>query len=150
MTHKTLLPLLLGLVMSLGIARAEQKVDFNDQYELHYIVINSTDVTPDIAAEYDLKRSGTLGLLNLSVLKKQPNGVAIPVDADVAVRVRNLLGQEKSLPMRKVEEENAIYHLGQPRFDDREMLWFDVTVRIPGEPEFEYSFSDEMWEESDQ
>jgi hypothetical protein len=128
-------------------AQADQKVTFNG-YELHYIVINSTMLTPEIAGQYGLVRSGRQALLNLSVLKQRRNDVAVPVpDSTVVVRVRNLLGQSNRLPMRVVEEQNARYHLGSVSFDDREVLWFDIVVSIPGERDFSFSFSQELWEE---
>lgn len=148
MTLQRAATLVLSLMMTIGLAQAEQKVDFNG-HELHYIVINSTDLSPEIARQYNLQRSGQLALLNLSVLKQQPDGVATPVEADVTVRTRNLIGQSQPVELSVVREQNAIYHLGQVRITDREMLWFDVTVDLPGEPEFEYSFSQEMWEEDE-
>jgi len=138
--------LLLGLAMTLGLAHAEQKVEFRG-HELHYIVLNSTNLSPEIASQYGLQRSGRMALVNLSVLKQQPDGVATPVEADVSVQVRNLIGQAQDVELEVVREQNAIYHLGQVRIDDREMLWFDVTVDLPDKPIFEYSFSQEMWEE---
>jgi hypothetical protein len=105
-------------------------------------------LTPEIAGQYGLVRSGRQALLNLSVLKQRRNDVAVPVpDSTVVVRVRNLLGQSNRLPMRVVEEQNARYHLGSVSFDDREVLWFDIVVSIPGERDFSFSFSQELWEE---
>ncbi|WP_157954379.1 DUF4426 domain-containing protein [Saccharospirillum mangrovi] len=138
--------LLFGLLGSIS-AQAEQKVVFNGDYELHYIVFNSTMLQPDIARQYNLTRGGRNAILNLSVLQQQPNGVATPVEAEVRVRVRDLLGQVRQLPLDVVREQNAIYHLGNVKILDREMLWFDIEVEIPGERDFDFSFSKEMWEE---
>lgn len=137
----------LGLMLLFSTAQADQKVTFNG-YELHYIALNSTMLTPEIAGQYGLARSGQQALLNLSVLKQRRNDVAVPVpNAEVTVRVRNLLGQSNRLDMRVIEEQNARYFIGSVPFDDREVLWFDIVVSIPGERDFEYSFSQELWEE---
>lgn len=137
----------LGLMLLFSAAQADQKVTFNG-YELHYIAFNSTMLTPEIAGQYGLTRSGQRALLNLSVLEQRRNDVALPVpDAEVSVRVRNLLGQSNRLEMRVIEEQNARYFIGSVPFDDREVLWFDIVVSIPGERDFEYSFSQELWEE---
>lgn len=137
----------LGLMLLFSSAQADQKVTFNG-YELHYIALNSTMLTPDIAGQYGLVRSGKQALLNLSVLQQRRNDVAVPVpNAEVTVRVRNLLGQSNRLDMRVIEEQNARYFIGSVRFDDREVLWFDIVVSIPGERDFEFSFSQELWEE---
>ena len=137
----------LGLILLFSTAQADQKVTFNG-YELHYIALNSTMLTPEIAGQYGLARSGQQALLNLSVLKQRRNDVAVPVpNAEVTVRVRNLLGQSNRLDMRVIEEQNARYFIGSVPFDDREVLWFDIVVSIPGERDFEFSFSQELWEE---
>ncbi len=137
----------LGLMLLFSTAQADQKVTFNG-YELHYIALNSTMLTPEIAGQYGLVRSGQQALLNLSVLEQRRNDVAVPVpNAEVTVRVRNLLGQSNRLDMRVIEEQNARYFIGTVPFDDREVLWFDIVVSIPGERDFEFSFSQELWEE---
>lgn len=137
----------LGLMLLFSTAQADQKVTFNG-YELHYIAFNSTMLTPEIAGQYGLVRSGERALLNLSVLEQRRNDVSVPVpNAEVSVRVRNLLGQSNRLDMRLIEEQNARYFIGSVSFDDREVLWFDIVVSIPGERDFEFSFSQELWEE---
>lgn len=137
----------LALMLLFSTAQADQKVTFNG-YELHYIALNSTMLTPEIAGQYGLVRSGQQALLNLSVLEQRRNDVAVPVpNAEVTVRVRNLLGQSNRLDMRVIEEQNARYFIGTVPFDDREVLWFDIVVSIPGERDFEFSFSQELWEE---
>jgi len=139
--------LLLSLFLTIGTAQAVQKVTF-DGYELHFIVLNSTVLSPQIASQYGLVRSGQRALLNLAVLRQRQNDVAAPVpNAEVSVRVRNLLGQTNRLEMQLIEEQNARYHIGTFRFTDREVLWFDIVVSLPGEPDFEFSFSQELWEE---
>jgi len=128
-------------------AQAEQKVVFNGDYELHYIVFNSTMLQPEIARQYNLPRAGRSAVVNLSVLQQQDNGVATPVEATVSLSVRDLLGQQRDIELDVVREQGAIYHLGIVRLLDREMLWFDINVEIPGERDYEFSFSKEMWEE---
>lgn len=142
--HGILLLALLGLN---GAVQAEQSVEFQG-HVLHYIVFNSTMLSPEIAGQYGIPRSGRRAVLNLSVLEQQDNGVDTPVEAEVSVQVRNLLGQARPLELDVIREQNAIYHIGSVEFDDRETLWFDVSVQLPGQPVFEYSFSQELWEES--
>lgn len=137
-----------GLLSLLSLnTLAEQKVVFNGDYELHFIVFNSTLLQADIARQYNLPRSGRQAIVNISVLQQQDDGVATPVEATVTVRTRDLLGQARPLPIQVVQEQNARYHLSSLKLLDREMLWFDISVSIPGERDFEYSFSQEMWEE---
>lgn len=96
MIRSTLFIVLFGL-LSLS-AQAEQKVVFNGDYELHYIVFNSTMLQPDIARQYNLPRAGRSAIVNLSVLQQQDDGVATPVEATVSLSVRDLLGQQRTIP----------------------------------------------------
>lgn len=146
MKHASITTLIVGLALLFGSAIAEQKVEFRG-HELHYIVFNSTQLTPEIASRYGLPRSGRQAILNLAVLKQQPNGIGKPVEAEVTVRVRNLLGQSNPLPLQTIREQQSVYHIGSLGFDDREVLWFDITVELPGQPVFNHQFSQELWEE---
>lgn len=128
------------------IAQAEQKVDFGN-YELHYIVFNSTVLQPDIAARHGISRSAQLAVVNLSVLEKQPDGVAMPIEASVQLQTRNLLGQTNPVELRIIREQPAIYHLGTLRFSHRDVLRFDVTVEIEGQRPFNTTFTQELWRE---
>lgn len=126
------------------LAQAEQKVDFGN-YEMHYIVFNSSMLQPDIASTYGINRSGQVAVVNLSVLEKQPDGVATPIEAKVSLQTRNLLGQINPIELRIIREQNAIYHLGTLRFTHRDVLRFDVTVEIEGERPFNTTFTQELW-----
>lgn len=134
------------LACAVLLAQAEQKVDFGN-YELHYIVFNSTMLQPDIASTYGITRSGQVAVVNLSVLEKQPDGVAIPIEAQVSLQTRNLLGQTNPIELRIIREQNAIYHLGTLRFSHRDVLRFDVTVEIEGQRSFNTTFTQELWRE---
>ena len=52
--------------------------------------------------------------------------------ADVTVKTVNLTGQLKNVTMRKIEEQEAIYYIGETPVANQETLIFDITVRPEG------------------
>ncbi len=116
---------LLGL-LSFGAA-AEQSVEFGD-YTIHYNAFPTTLLPADVARSYGITRSRSRALLNVTVLKEVLGTSSKPVEATVQTTAVNLSGQVKEIPMRKVEEENAIYYLGEFVVRNEETLRFTIEV----------------------
>ncbi|MBU2864117.1 DUF4426 domain-containing protein [Reinekea forsetii] len=127
-----------------SFVHAEQKVEFNG-YELHYIVLNTTELSPEIAKRYDISRSGKRAFVNLSVLKQDEGGVPFAVEAKVTALQRNLMGQRGDIALRTFKEGKAIYHIGDFLIFDKETIWLDITVDIEGEDTFEFTFPQQVW-----
>ena len=98
-----LLCLLFGVLLAPG-GVAEQKV-VNGEYEIHYIVLPTTFLRPNIAAQYELPRGKNRALVNVSVLE---NGQ--PVKALVRGTSRNLLEQQQTLAFRKFARQSPNTH----------------------------------------
>lgn len=107
-------------------AFAEQFAKFGD-YEVHYVVINSTFITPEVAARLGLTRSNTTALVNLSVLEHGTD----PVPAGVTGKATNLLGTKRSLEFREIHEGDARYYLAALRFSEEEMWRFAIELALP-------------------
>ena len=121
----------IGLLICSLSAHAEQKQTIGG-YDVHYIVIPTMSLRPDIAAQYGIIRSSTQALVNISVVHPE-NG---PVTGAVTGGYRNLLGQEFPLEFREVREQTAIYYLASFRYTDRDVLRFSFFVAPPEqEPE---------------
>jgi len=119
--------LLLLAVLFAPAAIASQFERFGD-LDVHYIVFNTTDVSPEMAERYGLTRSPDLGLVNISGRRLAEDGTTTPVRLELQGTVTNLLGQSQTLRFREVEDPAAIYYLETVRFTDRETLRFDVQV----------------------
>lgn len=90
----------------------------------------STDQLPTrVAQQYGIVRSKNRAMLNVSVLEAGSN---TPVTADVTVKTVNLTGQLKNVTMRKIEEQEAIYYIGETPVANQETLIFDINVRPDG------------------
>jgi hypothetical protein len=51
------------------------------------------------------------------------------------VTTRNLAGQLKNVTMRKIEEQEAIYYIGETGIANRETLIFDISITPEGATE---------------
>lgn len=127
-------------------AHAEQKVVFSD-HELHYIVLNTTEIPKEIAERYQLNRSAKRAFINLSILRQTPNGYGTPVTADIKAIERTLLGQRLEINLQEIREGNAIYYIGDFPIFNREVLWFDVELILEDGTEFSFSFDQQVWQE---
>jgi hypothetical protein len=116
---------ILILLASLSIkAQAEQK-QLLGSWEVHYMALNSTFISPAVAREYAIVRSKYNGLINISVLdkhSKEAQGVVIKGSA------RNLLGVKKELGFTQVTEGQAIYYLAVLPFSDQENYRFEISI----------------------
>lgn len=130
-------------------SNAEQKLVFGE-YEVHYMGLSSSFLTPEVSKIYDIPRSRSLGFLNISVLQKSKGGqVPAAVDADVKGSIRNLIGQSRELEFRRIREGQAIYYISTFRFDDGDMYNLDLDV-IPSnakQKNFDVKFSQRFYEE---
>jgi hypothetical protein len=68
-------------------------------------------------------------MLNVSVLRASDNAA---VEAGVTVKAVNLTGQLKNITMRQIDEQNAIYYIGEVAVANRETLIFDISVTPEG------------------
>jgi len=112
-------------LLSTGHAQAEQK-KIVGPWDVHYMVVNTTFLTPDIAKKNGIVRSKYSALVNISVLNsddKKAQVVAINGEAT------NLLGNKKALNFKRVQEGQAIYYLAVVPFRDRETLRFNIQLR---------------------
>lgn len=116
---------LLLLVLCFSHAHGEQKKVIGD-YEIHYIALTSTDLTPEVAKQYGIKRSRYLGYLSITVLKK---GYKNALDAHLNGEMVNLLGQYKSLEFMRIQEGRAIYFISTFKFDKEEIYSFDIDIK---------------------
>lgn len=106
-------------------ANAEQKKTLGN-WDVHYMVVGTPFLTPDVAANYGIVRSKFNALINISVLDSKTGTAQL---ADVTGVAKNLIGNSKKLTFKKVEEGDAIYYLAVLPFRDQETFRFEIDVR---------------------
>ena len=109
-------------------SRAEQYVSVG-AYQVHYIVVGTTFLSPEVARRYGLDRNRDVAMINISVLR-----AGKPVPARVTGVARDLLSREQALRFREIRELPAVYYLATMRFEDQEHWRFLLDVQPQGEP----------------
>ena len=118
---------LLIIVTSSSLVSAEQ-VETRGDYKIHYSAFSSTVLKPEISSHYQLVRSRFQGVINIAVLKAEGKSSKAHT-AVVNGTTRNLLGQTQKVKFKEIREGDAIYYLGSFRFNNQEILTFDVKVQ---------------------
>lgn len=121
--YKFVVVLLLGFFSM--ASHAEIKKDLGD-WEVHYIALTSTFLSPEIARANGIERSSKNALINISVLDKVTKEAQV---LEISGTARNLLGTTKTLTFKQVNEGEAIYYLASVSFADQEVLRFDIDIR---------------------
>jgi hypothetical protein len=92
---------------------------------VHFSAQSTDQLPPEVARAYSIVRSKNRAMLNVSVLLEADN---TSVTAEVTVKTVNLTGQLKNITMRQINEQDAIYYIGEVPVANRETLIFDISV----------------------
>ena len=106
----------------------ETMKDIGD-HVIHFSAQSTDQLPPEVARAYNIVRSKNRAMLNVSILRESDN---VPVPGDVTVKTVNLTGQLKNVTMRRIDEQDAIYYIGETPVANRETLIFDINVRPEG------------------
>lgn len=127
--------LLAGSLVVAVDAAAQQSQDFGD-YVVHYNALNTNLIPPQVAQAYNIARSPSRALLNITVMKKVMDTPGTPVSATVSATGTNLTGQLREIPIREIKDpEGAIYYIGDFPVHHLETYRFEVQVAVEGEDE---------------
>ncbi len=102
------------------------------EHVVHFSAQSTDQLPPEIARAYNIVRSQNRAMLTVSIIEEATNA---SITADVTVKTVNLTGQLKNVTMRKIQEQEAIYYIGETPVANRETLIFDITVRPTGSEE---------------
>ena len=96
---------------------------------VHFSAQSTDQLPPEVARAYDIVRSKNRAMLNVSILRAADNK---PVAAEISLKTVNLTGQLKNVTMRRIDEQDAIYYIGEVPVANRETLIFDISVKPDG------------------
>jgi hypothetical protein len=100
-----------------------------DGHVVHFNAQLTDQLPTEIAQLHNIVRSKNRAMLNVSVIDETTR---LSVPAEVRVKVVNLTGQLKAVNMRRVNEEEAIYYIGETSIANQETLVFDIIVTPDG------------------
>jgi hypothetical protein len=105
-------------------SNAEQKKTLGN-WDVHYMVLSSTFLTPDVARSYGIQRSKYNAVINVSVLDKDTQKAQnLLVDG----KATNLIGTSKKLDFKEVIEGESIYYIATLSFRDQEQYRFEIDL----------------------
>lgn len=122
------------LLPAIGFAQVDQQKPVPTsqkfgEYTVHYNVLNSTFITPDIARHYQLTRAADQVLVNINVTRTHNGETSLGIPAAVSGTATNLMQQQKSLSFKEIDEGNATYYLAPLQHSNEELINFTVTVQ---------------------
>lgn len=101
-------------------------------YTIHHNAMTTDFLPVQVATAYGIQRSKSRALLNVSVIRDDDGGLGTPVHADIRAVARTLYGQIRSIEMREIVEDKAIYYIADFPVANREVLNFDLEVQPEG------------------
>ncbi len=113
------------------IARAEQFERFGP-YALHYSVVSTTFLAPEVAERYGIVRGERRAILNLSLLEQLEDGSTRPTAMQATGESWDLMQRKEKLVFREIREGQAIYYIAPLEFIDREWRNFAVEFSPEG------------------
>jgi hypothetical protein len=127
---------------------AQQAQKFDD-YTIHYNALNSSLISPQVAKAYNIRRSDSRALINISVLKTVKDQPPMAVKSVVTASGRNLTGQTRKVEMREISEGgDAVYYIGELSVSNMETFDFTVLVTPQGQAKpFSVKFRQQFYTE---
>jgi len=142
---KKLLPLLMCLI---GLPAVAQQSEMFGPYELHYSVVNTTFLSPKVAATYNIVRGEDRAILNLAVREHLEDGSTEARSMQLKGRTWDLIQNTTQLEFLEVREGPAIYSIAEFKFLDEEWRHFEVYFRPEGASEtFTFKLKHQMYED---
>ena len=135
--------ILFALLLSAPLA-AQQAETFGP-YEAHYSAINTSQLSPTVARVYGIQRSNNRSMLNIAVLRSgDPEDE--PVSATVTAETVNLTGQRRTIELREIRDQGAIYYVGTFRITNEERVTFRIGVQPEGRTTpYEFTFQQQFF-----
>ena len=126
-----------------GLALAQQSETFGP-FELHYSVVNTTFLQPEVAATYGITRGEKRAILNLAVRENLADGSA-PRAMTLQGRTRDLI-QSQTLEFQEIREGEAIYYIAEFSFINEEWRFFEVDFRPEGAQQtYTFNFKQQLY-----
>lgn len=112
-------------------------------HEVHYIIIPTTFLESEIAAQYGVARARNRALINVSILDANKQAVTGAVSGSSS----NLLGQTQNFEFRQVTEGDAIYYLAELLHSNEELHRVTLDIALATGQRDQIKFNQKLyWE----
>ncbi|MEX1663992.1 DUF4426 domain-containing protein [Zhongshania arctica] len=106
---------------------------------VHYSVLNTTFISPQVAKSYGIVRGEDKFLINVSV-RRQLDTSNIAVRADVKGTSSDLI-YVNTLEFREIIEQDAIYYIAEFDISNDERQNFRLSVSVDNRPSYDIQFN---------
>ena len=120
------------LLLASNFATAENSTKA-DGYTIHHNAFLSNELSPEMASRYNIRRSPNRAIINISIIKDVPGTTGTPVTAKVKVTAKNLRGQIRTIPVREIKEQNAVYYIGEFLVENQETATISIEAVPSGD-----------------
>lgn len=123
-----------------SLSQAEQMKQLGI-WDVHYIALTSSFLTPEVARTYGIQRSKYNALVNISVLdstSKEAQKVLVTGTAT------DLMGRSQTLEFKEITEGKAIYYIATLSFRYEEDIKFDIRL-AKGNTEQKLTFQQKLY-----
>ncbi len=135
---------LIGLALLPCLALAQQSETFGP-YELHYSVVNTTFLDPQIAKTYGITRGEKRAILNLAVRENLVNGGSEARAMMLQGKTWDLI-QNQRLTFSEIREGEAVYYIAEFTFINEEWRFFEIDFRPAGSDQtYTYKFKHQLY-----
>jgi len=132
---------ILVLIALIALPSSAEQFKAFDDIEVHYVVVNTLFLEPDVAKHYGVVRAKDRAIVNLSVLGADGKALL----ADVSGVAVNLLSQQGPLAFSTVREGESIYYIAPIRYTDQDVLRFRIAVKVPDREPMNLEFQQLMY-----
>lgn len=132
---------LLVLIALIALPSSAEQFKAFDDIEVHYVVVNTLFLEPDVAKHYGVVRAKDRAIVNLSVLGADGKAIL----ADVSGVAVNLLSQQAPLAFSTIREGESIYYVAPIRYTDQDVLRFRIAVKVPDREPMNLEFQQLMY-----
>ena len=138
--------LLITFAACSSTALAQQSERFGP-YELHYSVVNTTFLAPEVAATYGIVRGEKRAILTLAVREHLDDGSSETRTTLLQGRTWDLI-QNQELDFLEIREGQAVYYIADFKFINEEWRFFEVDFRPEGADEtYTFKFKHQLYTE---
>jgi hypothetical protein len=144
--HRPALLLFPALLLVLSGPASAQLSERFGPYELHYSVVNTSFIEPEVAAEYGIARGERRAIINLSLREHLEDGSTVAREMNLDGQSWDLTQSRINFDFIKVIEGPAIYYIGEFKFINREWRFFDFSFTPQGSDErYQFDFKQQMY-----